>query len=79
MRFSEMVSRSLAARIESMMVVNDASISGGTVQIDISSGNAVSRSEGGAKGRMQHTRHCDTSRDGLIRLRVVWMEMSGWI
>ena len=31
MRFSEMVSRSLAARIESMMVVNDASTSGGTV------------------------------------------------
>ena len=30
MRFSEMVSRSLAARIESMMVVNDASTSGGT-------------------------------------------------
>lgn len=31
MRFSEMVSRSLAARIESMMVVKDASTSGGTV------------------------------------------------
>ena len=31
MRFSEMVSRSLAARIESMMVVNEASTSGGTV------------------------------------------------
>ena len=31
MRFSEMVSRSLAARIESMMVVNDASTSGGTI------------------------------------------------
>ena len=30
MRFSEMVSRSLAARMESMMVVNEASTSGGT-------------------------------------------------
>ena len=30
MRFSEMVSRSLAARIESIIVVKDASTSGGT-------------------------------------------------
>lgn len=31
-RFSDMVLRSLAARIESMMVIKDASTSGGTAQ-----------------------------------------------
>lgn len=35
MRFSEMVLRSLAARIESMMVTNDVSTSGGTMELDM--------------------------------------------
>ncbi len=36
MRFSEIVSRSLAARIESMIVVKDASTSGGTNECTVS-------------------------------------------
>lgn len=52
MRFSEMVSRSLAARIESMMVVNDASTSGGTSEDKYQLIERVLYSEGeGKEGR----------------------------
>ena len=46
-----MVSRSLAARIESTMVVNDASTSGGTISNwDQLTGVAASRGEGSGEG-----------------------------
>lgn len=60
-RFSEIVSRSLAARIESIMVVNDASTSVGTVFQLVSADWSRDLKGRGREGRgqagVQHTRH----------------------
>lgn len=67
-----MVSRSLAARIESMMVVNDASTSGGTISewyqlTEV----AVSRGEGGMERGRERRGPCNIQdileEDWLVR------------